>query len=182
VAIIYLSYRMGFFNYDIAELLGITEQAVDKNLGSIKADAEEFVAAKRIVVKDVRVHACKRRGVPVNGKLKKCACKLYIAHDEATVMVAQGAADWLWVYPPGKEPAFQTHGEIVMAQVHKTPRGSTIEKAHMERASQGKDQDNDLLVAYGELQIENWLSLIKPFKPDGRPGMPVLTFWADERT
>jgi hypothetical protein len=179
-AIIYLAWRAYWPSADIADAFGLTEGAVMESLRRIRHEAAEFFKRtyKGEVVKDVLVHNCHRAG---DRMTKRCACKLYIEYAEAKEQVRQGLADWQWVFVPGKK-AFQTHGAIVAERAGKTPRVATLEKAQMQRASEGKEDDQEKVAAYGEMTLQWVTDLIAECRPDAYPGMPAVPMWADQRT
>jgi hypothetical protein len=177
VAHIYLAWRAGWQNYDIANLLGTTEGNVDKFLGRIKEEAEEFFA-RHAPRKDVLVHNCHTVGDP---QLRKCRCKLYVSHADAKDQVRQGLAEWMQVYPPNGKP-YLSHGAIVAVRGKRTPRAAMLEKAHMERNAGGQEEQQASVEAFGVLEYLFLASLIsKEIKADAFPGMPVLPIWIDER-
>jgi hypothetical protein len=181
VTYIYLAYRAGWQDKDIADLVGVTSGAVEEQLCRIKADAELFFA-KRATVKDVLVHNCHTVGDP---QPKNCKCKMYVDHDEAREQVRQGLAEWMLVYPPKGKP-YVSHGAVVAARATKTPRSAMIEKAQIMRntgasGDAGHEQQASTEV-FKEMLLAGLEALKVPFKADSRPGMPVLTFFADERS
>lgn len=177
---VYLAYRCGWSNFDIAEAFEIYEQAVDVNLRRIKKHAEAFFSTKRdqLVDYSVLIHGCHSAD---DKQPEKCLCKKYIPYEEAAEIVRQGLATWMWMYP-NQGNAFQSHGAIVLVSSKKTPRGAMLERAHMERNAEGQDEQQASVEAFGELAQQMIADLIVPFKPDPRQGMPVLTAWGDERT
>jgi hypothetical protein len=177
VALMYLAWRAGWQDCDIAELMGIAEATVINRLYLLRQKGELFFA-KRKIVKDVLVHNCHAAG---DKQPVKCRCKLYITHDEAKTQVKQGLADWMWFYPANGKP-YQSHGAVVAVRGQKTPRAAMLEKAHMERNAGGQEEQQASVEAFGVLEYLFLASLIsKEIKVDAFPGMPVLPMWADQR-
>jgi hypothetical protein len=179
---IYLAFRAGWHDQDIADLLGVSVDTIIFQLWEMRGMAEKFFAKQNRAVGvtdfDVRVHFCHRPGFK---KPVSCRCKRWITLDEATRQVDEGLADWDWVYPP-KGQAFQSRGAIVLIPARKTPRSATLEKAHIERAASDYKEQQASTAAYLQLEFEKWSGLIVPFIADPFEGRAMLYRPGDSRT
>lgn len=140
--------------------------------------------------RSVRVHKCYsiELGEP---RPVTCKCRLTVSVGEAESMVKRGAAEWVVGYDRPK--AYQDGGQICLAgKMLRTPRGATLEKAHIERAYLfgGNAEERTRIEIYGLLTLLARVSVGKKYvalktEPEGGRendwGRPILIF-SDERT
>ena len=140
--------------------------------------------------KDVRVHKCYsiELGEP---RPISCKCRLTVSVEEAENMVKKGTAEWVVGYDRPK--AYQDGGQVCFTgKMLRTPRGATIEKAHIERAYLfgGNEEERKRIEIYGLLTLLARVSVGKKYEalkiePEGGRenewGRPILIF-GDERT
>lgn len=136
----------------------------------------------------VRVHTCYsiELGEP---RPIGCKCREYVSVEEAENRIKKGAARWVVGYDRPKP--YEDGSQICMTgRTKKTPRGATIEKAHIERAYvDGDAEEQRRIETYGLLTLLTRLSCGKTLKrheiePPGREtdwGRPILTFFNDDR-
>lgn len=123
----------------------------------------------------VLVHSCfsQRLGDP---KPKKCRCKMFITYAAAKERVAEGIADWLILYSKS-EKVYDAIDAIVEERGLKTPRSNTLEKAHMERNTEGHEEQVASVELYQELTHDSqYLLMYGVILKAGRylSGEPVL--------
>lgn len=140
--------------------------------------------------KDVKVHKCYsiEFGEP---RPIGCKCRWTVSVKEAEDMVKKGTADWVVGYDRPKP--YQDGGQICLTgRMLRTPRGATIEKAHIERAYLfgGNDEEKARIEIYGLMTLLARVSVGKNYERlksepiDGREkdwGRAIL-FFGDDRS
>lgn len=142
-------------------------------------------------MKNVKVHTCysiemnEPRPVP-------CECRKLVSVSEADDMVRKGMAQYVVGYDRPK--LYEDGSQVCMTgRLKRTPRGATIEKAHMERAYLfgGDLEERYRIEMYGFLTLMARISVGKTFVPFGTEpaggrekdyGRPVLYIPGDDRT
>lgn len=141
--------------------------------------------------KDVRVHKCYSIDLS-EPRPVACKCRWTVSVKEAEDMVKKGTAEWVVGYDRPKP--YQDGGQICLTgRMLRTPRGATIEKAHIERAYLfGGNPDERLRIEiYGLLTLLARVSVGKTYvalkaEPEGGRendwGRSVFASSTDERT
>jgi hypothetical protein len=95
-----------------------------------------------------------------------CACRKIVSIHVAKKLVKEGSAEWVVGYDRPKP--YHDGGKICMVGRSKcTPRGATIEKAHIERAYVKGDLEEQIRInEYGKMSIEVITALIKQVPAD----------------
>jgi hypothetical protein len=120
-----------------------------------------------------------------------CKCRELISAQDAEDRIKKGMARWAVGYDRPKP--YEDGSQICMTgRTKKTPRGATIEKAHMERAYIDGDKEEQLRIeTYGLLTLLARISVGKVIKgfgtepQDGREtdwGRSWLVDFTDQRT
>jgi hypothetical protein len=120
-----------------------------------------------------------------------CKCRELVCVEEAEDRIKKGLARWTVGYDRPKP--YEDGSQICMTgRMKRTPRGATIEKAHMERAYLfGGDKEERIRIeTYGLLTLLARVSCGKTFKRHGTEpvggretdwGRSILTFFKDDR-
>lgn len=147
----------------------------------------------KTVVKNVRVHSCYSIEM-CEPRPTKCLCKELISVWEAEDRVRKGLAQYVIGYDR-KSPYEDGRQICMIGRSLRTPRGATIEKAHMERAYLfgGDLEEKTRIDMYGFLTLMARVMIGKNntfipigFEPEGGRendwGVPVLYLPGEGRT
>lgn len=137
----------------------------------------------------VKIHTCYsiEKGEP---RPAQCKCRRFITAAEADDMLRKGQAEFVIGFDRPK--AYQDGSQMCMTgRTKQTPRGATIEKAHIERAYVYEDLEEQLRIEwYGFLTLMSRVSVGPKFvalqfeSQWGREhdyGRPILYFPQDNR-
>ena len=115
---------------------------------------------QNVTVKGVLVHTCYNADL-VERPPDKCSCRKFITRAVAEELITGGLATYVTGYD---RPRLYTNlKQICMIARHKrTPRASTIERPHLERAYLfgGNVEERVRIETYGELTKATWEELI----------------------
>lgn len=95
----------------------------------------------RVIFRTTLVHSCYSPEVMpdlLKAAPKKCKCRKLITKEQAEEWVSHGEADWVIRYE-GNKPV-KTWNIVLLGRKTKTPRGQTLEKAHLERGVERREQ------------------------------------------
>ena len=144
---------------------------------------------QNVIVKGVRVHTCYNADL-VERPPDKCSCRRFISRVSAEELITGGLATYVTGYD--RPRLYTDMKQICMIARHKrTPRASTIERPHIERAYLfgGDVEEQTRIKEYGLLTQLTWNELVVFIDEDLfwaqmklNRDIPVLSFPVDEGT
>jgi hypothetical protein len=147
------------------------------------------VTDENVIVKGVLVHTCYNADL-VERLPDKCSCRRFITRVSAEELIMGGLATYVTGYDRPK--LYTDMKQICMIARHKrTPRSTTIERPHMERAYLfgGDIEEQTRIEEYGLLTQMTWNELVVFIDEDLfyaqeklDRNVPVLSFAGEEGT
>ncbi len=147
------------------------------------------MADQKVIMKGVLVHTCYNADL-VEAPPKDCSCRKFITREVAEALITSGLAVYVTRYD--RPRLYTDMKQVCMIARHKrTPRASTIERPHIERAYLfgGNIEEQIRIKEYGLLTQIAWNDLVVfideyLFYEQMRLNrdIPVLSFPGDEGT